>query len=133
MPSMPPLIDQKRWILVRTLDILERTQVRIRETRTYLMSRKVWETTIDDKAYIIEVESSMLSGSGELLINGRIVDAWGPSLTSDSARRVEVTGKPAITSWTGGGTKHFEVAGKPATLKSTLFSYHLIIDGQKVK
>jgi hypothetical protein len=97
------------------------------------MSRKVWKPTIDGKAYIIEVESSRLSGSGELLIDGRIVDAWDPSWTTGGARRFEVAGKPTIPSWTGGGTRRFEVAGKPAIIKSTLFSYHLIIDGQKVK
>jgi len=78
------------------------------------MARKVWKPVIDGQAHTIEVKASGWSGSGELLVDGKIVDAWAPS-------------------WTSGGTRHFEVAGKPAILKATLFSYDLIINGQKVK
>jgi len=78
------------------------------------MSRKVWKPTVDGKEYTIEVKASSLLGSGELCVDGRIVDTWAAS-------------------WTGGGTRHFEVGGKPGILKSTAFSYELIIDGQKVK
>ena len=76
--------------------------------------RKAWKPIIDDKAHTVEVKASGLSGSGELLVDDKIVDAWGPSFT-------------------GGGARQFEVAGKPAILISTLLSYDLIIDGQKVK
>lgn len=76
--------------------------------------KKVWKPIINDKAHTVEVKANGLSGSGELLVNGKIVDAWGPS-------------------WASGGARQFEVEGKPAILKSTLFSYDLIIDGQKVK
>jgi len=78
------------------------------------MSRKVWKPIIDGQTHTIEVNASGWSGSGELLVDGKIIDAWAAS-------------------WTGGGTRHFEVAGKSAILKSTAFSYDLIIDGQKVK
>jgi len=78
------------------------------------MARKVWKPVIGGQAYTIEVKASGWSGSGELLVDGKIVDAWAPS-------------------WTSGGTRHFEVAGKPAILKATLFSHDLIINGQKVK
>ena len=78
------------------------------------MPRKIWKPIIDGKEHTIEVKASGWSGSGELLVDGKIVDAWSPSLTS-------------------GGTRRFEVAGKPVILKSTAFSYDLIIDGQKVK
>jgi len=78
------------------------------------MARKVWKPIIDGQAHTIEVKSSGLSGSGDLLVDGKVVDAWAPS-------------------WTSGGTRHFEIAGKPAILKATLFSYDLIIDGKKVK
>ena len=78
------------------------------------MPRKVWELIIDGEEHTIEVKASGLSGSGELCVDGKIIDAWAASLT-------------------GGGTRHFEVAGKPAILNSTAFSYDLIIDGQKVK
>lgn len=76
------------------------------------MPRKVWKPIIDGKQYTIEVRASGLTGSGELLVDDRIIDTWAAS-------------------WTGGGTRHFEVAGKPAMLKATAFSYDLIIDGQK--
>jgi len=78
------------------------------------MPRKIWKPIIDGQEHTIEAKASGLSGSGELYVDGKIVDAWG-------------------LSWTGGGTRHFEVAGKPAILKSTSFSWALIIDGQKVK
>ena len=78
------------------------------------MPRKVWKPVIDGQTHTIEVKASGLSGSGELFVDGKIIDAWAAS-------------------WTGGGTRHFEVAGKSAILKSTAFSYDLIIDGQKVK
>ena len=77
------------------------------------MARKVWKPVIEGKPHVIEVKWSMF-GSGELLVDDRITDAWSVSLT-------------------GGGTRHFEVAGKPAMLVSTAFSYDLIIDGQKIK
>jgi hypothetical protein len=78
------------------------------------MPRRVWKPIIDGQAYTVEVKASGLSGSGELCVDGKIIDAWAAS-------------------WTGGGTRHFEVADKPAILKSTAFSYDLIIDGQKVE
>lgn len=76
--------------------------------------KKIWKPIIDDKEHTVEVKVSILSGSGELLVNGKIVDTWSPS-------------------WIGGGARQFEVAGKLAILKSTVFSYDLIIDGQKMK
>ena len=78
------------------------------------MPRKVWKPIIDGKEHVIEVKASGLTGSGELCVDGKIIDSWA-------------------VSWTSGGTRHFEVASKPAILKSTAFSYDLIIDGQKVK
>jgi hypothetical protein len=78
------------------------------------MAKKVWKPVIEGKPHIIEVKWNIWSSSGELLVDGRITDAWSASLT-------------------GGGTRHFEVAGKPAMLVSTAFSYKLIIDGQKIK
>ena len=77
------------------------------------MPRKVWKPVIEGKPHVIEVKYGMV-GNGELLVDGRITDAWAAS-------------------WSGGGTRHFEVAGKPAMLVSTTFSYDLIIDGQKIK
>jgi hypothetical protein len=78
------------------------------------MPRKVWKPIIDGQGHIIEVKASGLSGSGDLIVDDKVVDTWAPS-------------------WTSGGTRHFEVAGKPAILKATLFSYELIIDGKKVR
>jgi hypothetical protein len=78
------------------------------------MPRKVWKPIIDGQEHTIEVKASGLTGSGELFIDSKIIDAWSASLTS-------------------GGTRHFEIAGKPAVLKATTFSYDLIIDGEKVK
>ncbi len=78
------------------------------------MAKKVWKPMIEGKPHLIEVKFNKLIGSGELLVDGRITDAWSVSLT-------------------GGGTRHFEVAGKPSMLVSTAFSYDLIIDGQKIK
>jgi len=78
------------------------------------MPRKVWKPIIDGKEHTIEVKASGITGSGELFVNGKITDTWAASLT-------------------GGSTRHFEVASKPAMLKSTFLSYDLIIDGKKVK
>jgi len=78
------------------------------------MPRKFWKPIIDGQTHTIEVKASGWTGSGELLVNGKIVDAWS-------------------TSWVSGGTRYFEIAGKPAILKATLFSYDLIIDGKKVE
>jgi hypothetical protein len=77
------------------------------------MARKVWKPVINGKAHTIEVKLSAWSGSGELLVDGKIIDSWAGS-------------------WSGSGTRHFQVAGKSATLKATAFSYNLLIEGQKV-
>ena len=77
------------------------------------MARKVWKPVIEGKPHVIEVKYSIW-GNGELLVDGRIIDAWSMYLIDFKAR-------------------HFEVAGKPAILVGTALSYDLIIDGQKIK
>lgn len=76
------------------------------------MEKFYWEPIIDDKVHTVEVKWDNWSSRGEVLVDGKITDAWG---------------------WRYGGTIQFEVAGKPAILKKPLFSWNLIIDSQKVK
>jgi len=78
------------------------------------MPKKVWNLTISGKLYKVEVSWSFWVASGQLIVDGKVIDAWGPSLT-------------------GGGARHFKVAEKNAILQSTATSYDLFVDGQKVK
>jgi hypothetical protein len=78
------------------------------------MPKKVWKLTISDKPHKVEVSWSLWTTSGQLIVDGKVIDAWGPSLT-------------------GGGARHFKVAGKNAILQSTATSYDLFVDGQKAR
>ena len=74
-----------------------------------------WKPIIDDKVHTVELRLDQWTSRGEVLVDGKIADAWG-------------------TTWRGGGTRKFEVAGKPAIIKNGLLGWgDLIIDGQKVK
>ena len=78
------------------------------------MPHKAWKITIEEKTHIIEVRWEIWTTSGQLLVDNKVIDAWGPSLT-------------------GGGARHFEVANKPAILQSTAWSYKLFVDGKEIK
>ncbi len=77
------------------------------------MPKKTWEPVIDGRPHKVEVKWSIWSASGELSVDDKVIDVWGVSLT-------------------GGGTRHFTIAQKPAFLQSTATSYNLYIDGKKV-
>lgn len=65
------------------------------------MSRK-WIVEIQDKKYIVEAKYGKLgitSGSGEVLVDGKVIDAWGSSFLGLPKERT------------------FEIAGKKATLR----------------
>ena len=61
-----------------------------------VMSRK-WLVEINGKRYIIEARYGfmVISGSGELLVDGQVIDAWGSSLLGLPKERgpFEVEGK----------------------------------------
>lgn len=78
------------------------------------MPHKVWKTTIEGETHVIEVRWEIWTTSGQLLVDNKVIDTWGPSLT-------------------GGGTRRFEVANKPAMLQSTHWSYKLFINGKEIK
>lgn len=78
------------------------------------MARRIWEVVIDGKHHEVMVRWNSWVASGELLVNEKVIDAWGPSLS-------------------GGGARRFQLAGKDAILQSTAFSYRLFVDGRKMK
>lgn len=62
------------------------------------MSRK-WTVEIESTKYLVEAKYGKLvtSGSGEILIDGKVVDAWGSSfLGLPKERSFEIGGKKAI-------------------------------------
>lgn len=66
------------------------------------MGRK-WIVEIEDKKYVVEAKYGKLglivSGSGEVLVDGKVIDAWGSSFGGLATERT------------------FEIAGKKATLR----------------
>lgn len=78
------------------------------------MGKRIWNVVIAGQPHKIEVRWSSWTGSGELFVNGKVVDAWGPSLT-------------------GGDVRRFKLGDKDAILQSTSFSYALYVSGQKIK
>jgi hypothetical protein len=69
----------------------------------YGMSKKIWNVVVADEPHEIKVKSSSWTGVGEVFVDGRVVDAWGPSFT-------------------GGGARSFKVGSKDAILQSTALS-----------
>lgn len=80
----------------------------------YGMPKKIWNVVVADEPHEIKVKSSSWTGVGEVFVDGRVVDAWGPSFT-------------------GGGARSFKVGSKDAILQSTALSYALYVNGQKIR
>ena len=76
------------------------------------MPKRGWTLTVEGQSHEVEVYWSRWTNSGQLVLDGGIVDAWGPSLF--------------------GPTKHFQIAGQPAILQPTFTGFDLFVGGKKI-
>ena len=78
------------------------------------VAKKIWNVVIAGQQHEVRVRWNSWVGSGEALVDGKVIDAWGPS-------------------WTGGGARRFQVAGEDTIVQSTASSYRLFVAGRKMK
>ena len=83
------------------------------------MSRK-WTVEIEGKKYMVEAKYGKLitSGSGEVLVDGKVVDAWGSSFWGlPKERTFELGGKKAVLRRRGIANQNLElfVSGERVT------------------
>lgn len=80
------------------------------------MPKKNFTVIIEGKQHCVQVKTRRLIWSGELLVDGRVVNAWGARLLGPPPEiRFEVAGKPAIVTFTAG-----------------LRPFNLYVDGKKI-
>lgn len=75
------------------------------------MGRK-WIVEIEDKKYLVEAKYGKLvtSGSGEVLVDGKVMDAWGSSFCGlPKERAFEIAGKKAILRRRGVANQNLEL------------------------
>ena len=75
------------------------------------MSRR-WTVEIEGKEYRVEIKygTIMTSGSGEALVDGQLVDAWGSSfLGLPRERNFEIAGRKAILRRVGNLNQNLEL------------------------
>ena len=60
------------------------------------MPKRKWTATVRERSHEVEVHWSRWTNSGQIVLDGDVVDAWGPSLF--------------------GPTKHFQIEGQPASV-----------------
>ena len=97
-----------------------------------------WMVTIEGKTYTVEVQLDPIGGEGEILVDGKVIKAWG-GIPAGQRKEMRKHGRLAETGrWQ---TWEFEVGGKPAILqpkRAGLFGnpfgkgFELYVDGQKV-
>ncbi len=56
------------------------------------MAGKVWRINIDGQQHIIEVNTGSFTGSGNVTMDGKVVNKWGASLSGLPAVKFEVQG-----------------------------------------
>jgi len=76
------------------------------------MPKRKWTATVRERSHEVEVHWSRWTNSGQIVLDGDVVDAWGPSLF--------------------GPTKHFQIEGQPAILQPTFTGFDLFVGGKKV-
>jgi hypothetical protein len=67
------------------------------------MGRK-WTVEVEGKQYVVEARYGgvVTTGSGQLLVDGKVVDTWGGSLSGlPKERTFQIAGKKAILRRTG--------------------------------
>jgi len=61
------------------------------------MAKKTWVLNIENERHTVEVEWSRWSGSGKILVDGKISDIWRKGLMQlPSEKHLEVAGKSAV-------------------------------------
>jgi hypothetical protein len=87
------------------------------------MAKKGWAVSVDNKEHIVEINLRVLTGEGEVIVDGKIVKAW-----AGRAGR-----KRGPTSVEERSLMEFEVAGKLAILRrKAIGGYDLFVDGQLI-
>lgn len=80
------------------------------------MSRK-WIVEIEGKNYEVEARygEGSASGSGEVLVDGKLVDVWGASSELPEVRSFEIAGKKATLRRKGVKAQNFELSVSEAS------------------
>ena len=79
------------------------------------MGRKTWDVNIDGEHHAVLARWSPWTAAGEILVDGKAVDLWGPRVWL-GLRRFKVSGEPAFLRW-------------PSTISQKC---ELFVDGVKV-
>ena len=64
------------------------------------MPKQTWQANVTDEAHTITARWSHWTGSGEITVDDRVVDAWGLTVNL-SQRKFTVAGLEAILRWPG--------------------------------
>ena len=81
------------------------------------MTNKTWQIEVEGQKHAIEVQTGSFAGGGSVMVDGKVANKWGAS----------ITGLPQIK---------FEVQGKKAEIKSKGFMGNtpmLYLDGKEIK
>jgi hypothetical protein len=93
------------------------------------MGKKTWAVSVEDRQHTVERNASVLTGAFEILVDGKVVKAFSRlSPTFGKAGRIA-----RMAEHSERRVVEFEVGGKPAILRQTMFGYELFVGGQKIK